>query len=168
MTLLKTKTTLPCGELTLILHEDLVVLCEFSDRTERISAYLNKYFQNHDVQEVPLPHTIEAAFDAYRGGKTDALSDIAAAPRGTPFQQTVWQALKSIPSGKTLSYKTFADKVGTGARAVGSANGRNPICLLYPCHRVIGADGSLTGYAGGLDRKEWLLQHEGALIPSLL
>lgn len=82
--------------------------------------------------------------------------------RGTSFQQQVWQRLLQIPFGKTISYKALAEMVGkpTASRAVGTANGRNPISIVVPCHRVVACNGNLTGYAGGLDRKQWLLKHE--------
>lgn len=89
--------------------------------------------------------------------------DLTLAPNGTDFQQKVWQHLKAIPFGKTRSYLEVALQLGepTYTRAVGSANGKNPLAIVVPCHRVIGANGSLTGYAGGLWRKKWLLQFEG-------
>jgi methylated-DNA-[protein]-cysteine S-methyltransferase len=89
---------------------------------------------------------------------------VPVAPEGTEFQQTVWKALQQISFGETISYETLARRVGTAkhTRAVGLANGKNPIAVIIPCHRVIGADGSLTGYAGGLHRKKWLLEHESA------
>ena len=91
--------------------------------------------------------------------------DIPIRPAGTPFQQEVWQQLCQIPFGQTISYLELAKQIGKekAVRAVGMANGRNPISILIPCHRVIGANGKLTGYGGGLWRKEFLLQHEGAL-----
>jgi methylated-DNA-[protein]-cysteine S-methyltransferase len=91
--------------------------------------------------------------------------DLPLRPRGTPFQQRVWAALREIPYGETVSYGELARRLGTpgASRAVGLANGRNPISIVIPCHRVIGADGSLTGYGGGLARKSWLLEHEGAV-----
>jgi methylated-DNA-[protein]-cysteine S-methyltransferase len=90
--------------------------------------------------------------------------DLSLAPVGTPFQKIVWKALLDIPFGMTESYGSLAKRIGHdgAARAVGLANGHNPIGIIVPCHRVIGADGSLTGYGGGLDRKEWLLRHEGS------
>ncbi|TXK37657.1 methylated-DNA--[protein]-cysteine S-methyltransferase [Pontibacter qinzhouensis] len=93
--------------------------------------------------------------------------DLPLAPHGTAFQQQVWQELQKIPFGKTFSYLQVARAIGgeKAIRAVGAANGRNPLCLVVPCHRVIGSNGSLTGYAGGLWRKEWLLRHEGVLKP---
>jgi len=87
-------------------------------------------------------------------------------PEGTPFQKRVWDALCTIPFGETRSYRDIADFIGqpTATRAVGLANGRNPIGIIVPCHRVIGRDGSLTGYAGGLAAKSWLLDHEGVAV----
>lgn len=103
---------------------------------------------------------------AYFAGDLVALDPIATDPKGTPFQKEVWQLLREIPPGRTASYGELAAKLGrpNSSRAVGMANARNPVSLVVPCHRVIGADGSLTGYAGGLERKRWLLAHEGALL----
>ncbi len=95
--------------------------------------------------------------------------DLVLAPVGSPFQRRVWAALCDIPYGRTESYGRLAARIGqpTASRAVGLANGRNPIAIVVPCHRVIGASGTLTGYAGGLERKRWLLDLEGALQPTL-
>ncbi len=94
---------------------------------------------------------------------TRRVFDLPLRPRGTPFQTRVWTALADIPFGDTISYGELARRVGNPAasRAVGLANGRNPLSILVPCHRVIGANGTLTGYGGGLERKRWLLTHEG-------
>jgi methylated-DNA-[protein]-cysteine S-methyltransferase len=88
--------------------------------------------------------------------------DLPLAPRGTEFQQQVWQQLRQISYGTAISYGTLAQQIGQpkAARAVGMANGRNPLSIIVPCHRVIASNGKLTGYAGGIDRKQWLLQHE--------
>ena len=101
----------------------------------------------------------------YFSGEREAF-DLPLAARGTPFQQAVWRALRAIPFGSTCCYGDIADAIGDAraVRAVGTANGRNPIPIIVPCHRVIGRDGSLTGFSGGLDKKEWLLRHEGALL----
>jgi methylated-DNA-[protein]-cysteine S-methyltransferase len=106
---------------------------------------------------------LRATFAAYFAGQTDALDSIAWEGAGTAFQKQVWAALCTIPAGETWSYSQLAARIGrpTAVRAVGLANGSNPISLVVPCHRVIGADGSLTGYGGGLHRKRWLLEHEG-------
>jgi methylated-DNA-[protein]-cysteine S-methyltransferase len=101
---------------------------------------------------------------AYFDRDVAALDGIAVDPGGTPFQQLVWTALRNIPAGRTESYGHIAQKIGrpSACRAVGLANGQNPISLVIPCHRVIGSNGKLTGYGGGLHRKEWLLEHERA------
>ncbi|HJW33876.1 MAG TPA: methylated-DNA--[protein]-cysteine S-methyltransferase [Holophagaceae bacterium] len=103
------------------------------------------------------------ALEAYFAGELAALDAVAVNPGGTPFQQEVWKALREIPAGTRLTYAQLATRLGRPAalRAVGHANGANPISLVIPCHRLLGADGSLTGYGGGLKRKAWLLAHEG-------
>jgi len=93
--------------------------------------------------------------------------DLPLAPQGTEFQQRVWTTLRDIPYGETISYAELARRIGKpqAVRAVGGANGRNPISIIVPCHRVIGADGSLTGFGGGIERKRWLLAHEASHVP---
>jgi methylated-DNA-[protein]-cysteine S-methyltransferase len=105
-----------------------------------------------------------AQLDEYFAGARRRF-ELPLAPRGTPFQRRVWAALADIAFGATISYRELAEMVGDAraVRAVGGANGRNPLPIVLPCHRVIGADGSLTGFGGGLERKRWLLEHEGAL-----
>jgi methylated-DNA-[protein]-cysteine S-methyltransferase len=105
-----------------------------------------------------------AAFERYFAGAADALAALPVDPHGSEFQRRVWRALREIPLGATASYGEIARKVGSpaAARAVGDANRRNPIAIAIPCHRVIGGDGRLVGYAGGLERKRWLLAHEAA------
>jgi methylated-DNA-[protein]-cysteine S-methyltransferase len=119
----------------------------------------------------PPPHLkplIEAAkreLTAYFEGIPTDFADLPLDPQGTPFQQRVWQELRRIPRGQAISYKELAHRVGSpkASRAVGQANAVNPIPLIIPCHRVIAADGSLGGYSSGLERKRWLLRHEGAM-----
>lgn len=110
----------------------------------------------------PLFRQVEAGLRAYFGGQ-ELPSDLPLHPQGTPFQRAVWQALLQIPPGESRSYGELAAQLGRpgSARAVGAAVGRNPVSILIPCHRVLGADGSLTGYAGGLERKKALLALEG-------
>ena len=105
------------------------------------------------------------ALGAYFAGEKDPWQGLELAPEGSSFQRRVWAALRRIPYGQTLSYRDLARSAGhpRAARAVGQANHHNPLAILVPCHRVIAADGSLGGYAGGLERKRWLLEHEGAL-----
>lgn len=119
---------------------------------------IEKEISTEIPQELQLPVIeINEYFDSKRTDFTFKLN-----PIGTEFQQKVWQELSQIPFGKTVSYMDLAKKVGDikAIRAVGSANGKNPLWIVIPCHRVIGSDGSLTGYAGGLWRKKWLLEHE--------
>lgn len=118
-----------------------------------------------DVRKVPDAAGVATALDAYFRGDIGAVDALAVDPQGTPFQLRVWQALRTIPAGATTSYGELARGLGlptVASRAVGAANGANPIWIVVPCHRVIGASGDLTGYAGGLDVKRWLLAHESA------
>lgn len=107
----------------------------------------------------------ERALADYFAGRRRDFTDLRLAPSGSPFQRLVWRALQAIPCGRTATYGEIARSIGRrgAARAVGRANHDNPLSIIVPCHRVIGADGALTGYAGGLARKRWLLEHEGAL-----
>jgi methylated-DNA-[protein]-cysteine S-methyltransferase len=107
-------------------------------------------------------HGLTNAISRYFAGDLEVIDTLPVASRGTPFQQTVWKALRKIPCGTTLSYQQLAEQIGrpNAVRAVGLANGSNPVGIVVPCHRVIGSNGSLTGYGGGLKRKRWLLEHE--------
>lgn len=117
-----------------------------------------------DVDLVPGNDSFghSSALRRYYAGEITALDGLPVVFRGTPFQQRVWTALRAIPAGTTLSYAALAQRIGApnAVRAVGLANGSNPVGVIVPCHRVIGSDGSLTGYGGGLARKRWLLAHE--------
>src|ERR1700690_2867719 len=114
-----------------------------------------------DPSATPLPLAARQLAEYFAGARR--VFDLPLALHGTPFQQRVWRALTEIPYGETWSYGQLAKRIGNpkASRAVGLANGSNPISILVPCHRVIGADGSLTGYGGGMERKQWLLRHEG-------
>jgi len=116
-------------------------------------------------REHPLLDRCKAQLAEYFAG-TRTTFDVPLAPDGTPFQQTVWKALSDIPYGETRSYGNIAEALGkpTASRAVGMANGKNPLAIIVPCHRVVGANGRLTGYSGGLARKEWLLAHEARYV----
>ncbi len=116
------------------------------------------------VRQVEGRSPLRNSFEAYFAGQRAALDGVPWIAVGTAFQLQVWQALCSIPVGETLSYGGLAERVGrpTAVRAVGLANGSNPVALVVPCHRVIGSNRTLTGYGGGLHRKRWLLAHEGA------
>jgi len=125
----------------------------------------------YDVEEAPAPASITRPLDAYFEGDLDAVDVIPVATGGTVFQRDVWTALRGIKAGTTTNYGALAARLGrpNASRAVGMANGSNPISIVLPCHRVIGANGTLTGYGGGLPRKRWLLEHErrnGRVVPS--
>lgn len=123
----------------------------------------------HAGGDAPVLAEARAQLEAYFAGTRRAF-DLPLAPDGTPFQRRVWDALVAIPFGETISYGELARRIGKphASRAVGVANSKNPIAIVVPCHRVIGADGSLTGYAGGLPIKRWLLDHERADAPGQL
>jgi methylated-DNA-[protein]-cysteine S-methyltransferase len=139
---------------------------DWEDNAERMHKFVRRYVAPHQVAIVDRAQRTEAcrALDAYFAGDVAAIDGLEVKTGGTRFQRSVWAALRTIPSGETLSYGALASKIGSpkAVRAVGLANGSNPICIVVPCHRVIGADASLTGYGGGLPRKRWLLDHEGA------
>ena len=139
---------------------------DFEDLASRMTLLLRRQY-GHEValREGAAPAAVRRALADYFAGALTALDGLAVATAGTPFQRAVWAALRQIPVGTTLSYGALAERIGRKAavRAVGAANGANPIGVVVPCHRVIGADHSLTGYGGGLERKRWLLAHEGAL-----
>jgi methylated-DNA-[protein]-cysteine S-methyltransferase len=119
-----------------------------------------------ELKNARAPAGTKAALSAYFRGDLDRLAEITWRVGGTPFQRKVWKALPRIPAGSTLSYGALAARLGAprAMRAVGHANGSNPISVVVPCHRLIGADGSLVKYGGGLDRKRWLLRHEGVEV----
>lgn len=119
--------------------------------------------RSDEEQAGPVRQALEQLTDYFAG--TRRTFDFPLSPVGTAFQQTVWRALLTVPFGTTLSYLTLSRQLGDekAIRAVAAANGRNPLWIVVPCHRIIGSNGSLTGYAGGLWRKQWLLEHEGAL-----
>jgi methylated-DNA-[protein]-cysteine S-methyltransferase len=152
----------PVGRITLAASEKGLTHLQFG-RSKRLPA--------RSGPEDPLAHRhLEAAARAlkeYFARQRTSFDDLQLAPEGTAFQRRVWQTLRKIPYGKTESYGSIAKKIGKpkAARAVGLANNRNPIGIIVPCHRVIGASGDLTGYGGGLEAKEWLLEHEGAIAP---
>jgi methylated-DNA-[protein]-cysteine S-methyltransferase len=126
-------------------------------------ALLRRQYGDTTVEWGQSPAPIRQAFADYFAGDIRALEPVPVATVGTAFQRKVWAALQRIPAGETRSYGQLAAEIGEpdAARAVGLANGQNPIAIVVPCHRVIGADGSLTGFGGGLPRKRWLLTHEG-------
>ena len=148
----------PVGELTLVAAEPglLAILWPGPDRK-------GLQLPGHQIEDPDHPVLAATAYqlvEYFLGERT--MFDLPLAPTGTPFQLQAWQALREIPYGETRSYREQAARIGrpTASRAVGAANGRNPLPIVVPCHRVVGATGTLTGFAGGLDTKRWLLDHE--------
>ncbi|MGA2842418.1 MAG: methylated-DNA--[protein]-cysteine S-methyltransferase [Steroidobacteraceae bacterium] len=148
----------PIGRL--LLHSDGAALTGlYMDVPAHLPRGMDAWVEDRNAG--PLPETIRQLGEYFAGRRREF--DLPWRLHGTEFQQRVWNALMEIPYGATWSYGELAKRLGNpnASRAVGLANGRNPISILVPCHRVIGADGSLTGYGGGLERKRWLLAHEG-------
>jgi methylated-DNA-[protein]-cysteine S-methyltransferase len=153
----------PIGELLLVADaKGALRMLEFSDKPERWRPEFKRRFDGATFAEKTNPFGLATKFKRYFAGDLAALDEIDTAAQGTDFQRACWKNLRKIPAGSTTSYGALAKKLGKpqAMRAVGLANGANPIAVVVPCHRVIGSDGSLTGYGGGLERKRWLLDHE--------
>lgn len=137
---------------------------DWSDHEPRMRELLGRQVGTVELTERTEPSGARRALERYLAGDLHALDGLQVVHGGTPFQRRVWHALRAIPVGVTISYGELARRLDmpTAARAVGMANGQNAIGIVVPCHRVIGADQRLTGYAGGLERKQWLLAHERA------
>lgn len=158
----------PTGRMQLVSDEaERVHALDWADHEARMQRLLGRYYRNVALRlrETRRSSAAKRAVLGYFDGELKAIEKLKVAHSGTEFQNLVWSALRRIPRGQTQSYSALAKRIGRPAavRAVGLANGRNPIAIIVPCHRVIGADASLTGYGGGLERKLWLLEHEGAL-----
>ena len=155
----------PLGTVTGAEKEGRLLALAFSDSWERMDARLVRRFGVLGRRHAA--NGLQARLDAYFGGEATAFDDVVLDPGGTAFQASVWAALRRIPCGATTTYAALAREIGSpkAVRAVGAANGANPIWLIIPCHRAIGSDGSLTGYAGGIERKRRLLEHEALCAP---
>ena len=164
--LLSTLVETPIGEFIIVANEQgELCMTGFTDSHPRVHRTLARYADDPNItlsQSSQLT-TVESTIESYFAGELHALDAIAVAASGSEFQHSVWYALRQIPCGQTCSYGELAKQLGKpgAARAVGLANGSNPMGVIVPCHRVIGANGTLTGYGGGLQRKQWLLKHEG-------
>lgn len=162
----QTQYVSPLGIIT-ILTDDQAILGLWFENQKHFGA---KYgLDQIPTVATPLHTQATAWLDRYFAGQHPDPRDLPLAPAGTPFQQQVFTILQTIPYGQTYTYQQIADRISatdhhTAPRAVGGAVGHNPISIIIPCHRVVGSDGNLTGYAGGIDRKIWLLHHESALL----
>jgi methylated-DNA-[protein]-cysteine S-methyltransferase len=157
----------PIGVALLVTDSDGVLRAlDWEDYESRMKELLRLQVGAVVLKAARAPKDLRAALSGYFKGDLDRLATIRWRVAGTPFQQRVWNALPKIPAGTTMSYGALAAKLKAprAMRAVGHANGSNPISVVVPCHRLIGANGSLVKYGGGLQRKRWLLQHEGVEI----
>jgi methylated-DNA-[protein]-cysteine S-methyltransferase len=157
----------PVGELTVAVNESRVCMVHFGAATPDVTSTLRRWYPHGAVDAARDPAGAVSVLRRYFDGDLNALDEIAVELHGTPFQRSVWTALRGVKVGTTISYMELARRIGSpsAVRAVGAANGANPVAIVLPCHRIIGANGSLTGYGGGLDRKRWLLDHEGVGHP---
>lgn len=163
-TLTLDRVATPVGEVLLITGpEGAVRALDFAGYEDRMHRLLARHSPGAALVEARSPEPVRSAVQAYFGGDLNALDGLQVQTGGTAFQRSVWAALRAIPAGQTRTYGQLATAIGApkAMRAAGLANGQNPVALIVPCHRVIGANGTLTGYAGGLERKRWLLAHEG-------
>jgi len=152
------------GVLLLTDAEGRLRALDFDDYVERMTRLLNRHYGagGWRIEEASTRTAAHAALARYFAGDVRAVDTLETATGGTPFQRSVWAALRQVPAGAPESYAALARRVGRerAVRAVGLANSQNPVAIVAPCHRIVGANGALTGYAGGLERKRWLLQHE--------
>jgi methylated-DNA-[protein]-cysteine S-methyltransferase len=159
------ETISPIGRILFFSDGEAVCALEFAGREKHILALLERRFGAFEYRRNSDPQKLKAKLRDYFGGDLRTFDATPVNAGGSPFQQRVWTALRTIPAGQTRSYGQLAAQLGKpqAARAVGHANALNPVSIIVPCHRVIGASSALTGYSGGLERKRWLLHHEGAL-----
>lgn len=170
--LLSDRIITPVGELAILATEDgRLCAVGFTDGHARMERQIAAHSRGDDVELMPTsnPFGLSSALRRYFAGELAAIQGLPLQMEGTDFQRRVWRALLDIPCGETCSYGDIARRIGSSAavRAVGLANGKNPIAIVVPCHRVIGQNGTLTGYGGGLERKRWLLSHEQRLGQNL-
>jgi methylated-DNA-[protein]-cysteine S-methyltransferase len=156
----------PIGELTIAARGPRLCLLHFGADGADVRRTLERWYRDTPIERDPDPAGAATALAKYFAGDLNALDAIEIELNGTPFQRRVWEALRTVRAGTTRSYADLARAVNAASavRAVGAANGANPVALVVPCHRIIGTNGSLTGYGGGLERKQWLLRHEGVLM----
>ncbi len=156
----------PIGGLTVAARGARVCLLHFGADGPAPRTMLQRWYGGEVIERHDDPGGAATALRDYFAGSLARLDSVEVEMNGTPFQKRVWDALRSVKCGTTTSYSAIARTIGLPAavRAVGAANGANPVAVIVPCHRIVGANGSLTGYGGGLERKRWLLLHEGALL----
>lgn len=154
----------PIGDIETLFDGSTLVYLDFSDNQERLEKLLTTRYRCYEIESSNDPHPVVRMLDRYFSAEPEDFDGLDLSTGGTEFQQKVWQQLRCIQRGHTLDYASLAAKAGNAkaVRAAASSNARNPISIVIPCHRVIGKDGSLRGYAGGVERKRFLLELEGA------
>jgi methylated-DNA-[protein]-cysteine S-methyltransferase len=167
--LLTDKIDSEIGIILLVSDSETLCALDFADYEHRTLQLLQKRYGQFLLKEIKNPQGFSQRLQSYLEGDYSSVNEIPVSTGGTFFEQQVWSALRTIPVGAVVSYGQLAQQLGkpTASRAVGMANSRNPVAIVLPCHRVIGANASLTGYAGGLERKRWLLHHEGVDLKAL-
>ncbi|CAN5403035.1 methylated-DNA--[protein]-cysteine S-methyltransferase [soil metagenome] len=152
----------PLGPIWLAFDDQALRALDFEPYRDRMEALLKRHYGSVTLTRGPAPAAAVDALKRYFDGDLAALDSVPVATAGTPFQREVWAALRQVPAARATTYGQLAAAIGRAgaSRAVGLANSLNPVAIIVPCHRVIGSDGKLTGYAGGLERKSWLLAHE--------
>jgi methylated-DNA-[protein]-cysteine S-methyltransferase len=159
----------PLGDMLLVIDsEQRVRALDFADHRAHLHRLLREHYGHYELVDAPVAGLIEPKLRAYLAGAFDALDDVATATNGSDLQRQVWTALRAIPAGEVATYGELARELGYDdprmAKEIGAAVGANPVAIVVPCHRVIGAHGDLKGYAWGLHRKKWLLEHERAKV----
>jgi O-6-methylguanine DNA methyltransferase len=153
--------TTPIGQLLIVCDAAALCVVDYEAFGDRMHRLLARRYGRYELVRTSNPLGMTALLDRYFGGDLASIDAVAVNTGGTPYQRRVWDALRTISAGQTRNYAQLATQIGgTHARAVGQANSLNPLAIVVPCHRVIGANAALTGYAGGLPRKRWLLDHE--------
>jgi methylated-DNA-[protein]-cysteine S-methyltransferase len=163
--LLKDQFKTPIGEMVIVAdHDGNLCVVDWTDHTDRMLNLLQRHYGKNGftLESVHNPGGLTDTIKSYFSGELASIDALPTQTAGTSFQREVWRSLREIPCGTTISYGELAARIGrpNAVRAVGLANGANPIGIVVPCHRVIGSNGSLTGYGGGIERKRWLLNHE--------
>jgi len=169
--LLKDQFNTPIGEMVIVVdHDGNLRAVDWADHADRMLRLLRRHYGKNGftLETAQNPGGLTRTMKNYFAGELSSIDAVAAQTAGKPFQREVWRSLREIPYGLTISYGEFAKRIGRpkAVRAVGLANGANPIGVVVPCHRVIGSSGSLTGYGGGIERERWLLEHECKAAPA--
>ncbi|MBI2170132.1 MAG: methylated-DNA--[protein]-cysteine S-methyltransferase [Actinobacteria bacterium] len=161
-TILISQLDSPIGTIEIAVRDGALVVLKATDRWGTGEDHLARRYPDAELEPHPDPAGMVSALARYFGGDVRVIDDLPVEAIGTPFQEAVWKALRTVPAGETATYGEIARQIGAprAVRAVGSANGANPVGVVVPCHRIVPASGGIGNYGGGVDRKQWLLEHE--------